>query len=108
MSNSDRSTFTDDGIAAIRESFRRDRVAQVTDAHDKSIWLVDISAQVGMPAILVAYEGAGAVRFTFDRPINRFRLLSAGFPGRVVDVLVELVSRVFAATDGKQGESPIQ
>ena len=81
-------------IMALRRQFNRERKLKLDFPGGKSLWIVDVTEQCSGPTVLVAYEGGGVIRFEFDRPLNLFRLYSAGFAGgvaiRVLDALTDL------------------
>lgn len=83
---------------ALRRQFKEQRMLRLDVAQGKSLWIVDVSKTCDGPTILVTYEGGGVIRFTFDRPLNLFRLYSAGFPGGLASSVLELLTSLFPAT----------
>lgn len=79
---------------ALRREFNHKRKLKLDVTRDKALWILDVSDACGDPTVLVVYEGGGVIRFPFDRPLNLFRLYSAGFSGglamHVLDVLTGL------------------
>lgn len=69
--------------------------AMVADTNGRRLLLTSTEL-LGLPGnqILLAYEGKGVIFFELDRPLNRFRLLSHGFPEKVADSICSLVNAV--------------
>lgn len=87
--------------------------AHVQD-QDGNYMVITASAVVGVPGnrFLLAYENKGAILFDTSRPMNQFRLASAGFSLRIAPVLADTLNRLFAAVtevigDTENGLDPI-
>ena len=80
---------------ALRRQFKEQRMLQLGVGSGKFLWIVDVTQKCASPTVLVAYEGGGVIRFEFDRPLNLFRLYSAGFPGGLAGSVLELLDNLF-------------
>lgn len=82
-------------ISALRAEFNETRRLRLDTPNGRSLWIVDVTAQCHEPAVLIAYEGGGAMRFEFDRPLNAYRLVSSGFSGGIAHLVNDLLNALF-------------
>lgn len=80
----------------LRESLADVGGLTLQDESGRSLYIV-LNRNLGIEkkGALVAYEGRGSMFFEMDRPLNKFRLLKAGFPAGTADIVSGLVNTVF-------------
>lgn len=96
-------------VEELRRTFRATGSAKLVDPAGRRIYLVDTRLLGETPAeLLLAYEGQGSIVFSLDRPMNAFRLVSAGFSMRVAPQVAEIVNALCwaAPTGAKALSSP--
>jgi hypothetical protein len=87
-----------DPLDALAQQFTDTGMAMMTDAKERRLFIINIAVRLGKPAVLLAYEGYGSAVYEFDRPLNAFRLISAGFPAEAAGQVAALLAKLFPAT----------
>ena len=88
-------------VTDLRERLQKNGSAYFLDTKGNRIYLIHTQAlQLDFEGVLIAYEGHGAFTFDLDRPLNSFRLISAGFPMQIAEELASLVNRVTRVASG--------
>lgn len=77
----------------------------VTDSDGNRMVIVH-SAVVGIPGnqFILAYENKGTIFFDTSRPMNHFRLTTAGFSLRVAPTIADIVNRLLTAVANHLGD----
>lgn len=87
--------FTEDVTHDMRETLLKHGYAYMCDINGKRLYFVHTKLlRLDFTGLLVAYEGYGAFTYDMDRPVNAFRLVSAGFPLQVAGGLAYLINRL--------------
>lgn len=81
--------FTQETIDEVRRQLREDGKAIVPTAHDRRVFLIPLS---WTSELIVAYENGGCFVYNFDRPVNEFRLIKAGFTVTVAKAVSQLLT----------------
>lgn len=86
----------DDMIRELRQSLQERGSAVLTDSAGRVVALVNagLLGIKGRGRLMVAYEGKGCFFFDGDRPLNQFRLVSAGFGTDVAGFTANLINAV--------------
>lgn len=75
----------------------------IKDGSGRRLLLTSTSLlQIPGDDIILAYEGRGVIFFQLDRPMNRFRLLSHGFPDKVAGDIADMVNLIISALAKKR------
>jgi hypothetical protein len=103
----------DEDMKDLAEQLADDGVVTLTDEKGNRMVLA-YAAKIGMRSkeFMLAYEKAGVIFFTSERPMNKFRLVDAGFSLLLAPALADMVNRLFAAVkvvvdDRNAGQVPI-
>ena len=79
----------------LREKLMSQGFAVMQDTQGRSLHLIHTrKINLSFDGVLIAYEGVGAYTFDRDRPLNAFRLVSAGFPMAEAQIVARLVNDV--------------
>jgi hypothetical protein len=90
-------------ILSVRQGLQNEGIAAFLDPQGRLVTIASTQALGidGPTRMMIAYEGKGCGVFDGDRPLNKFRLVSAGFSGDVAGVLAETIN--FIVTGERAG-----
>lgn len=87
--------FDYSAIADIRKDLQSHGYVTLADLSGRALHLINTGLFGGDGrGLLLAYEGWGAFTFDAQRPLNAFRLVSAGFPLTQAGVIADLVNQI--------------
>lgn len=92
-------------IHQMRASLRSEGAASFTDAGGRTVVLA-LSGLLGVKGkgrLVIAYEGRGCMFFDGQRPLNSYRLLSAGFSSDVAAYVADIVNKI--VFEGSTGDT---
>lgn len=99
--------LSDEEISALKLTLLEQGCVWSTDKSGDRLFFVHSRLMPGMPnGVLISYEGKGSFFFGLDRPLNRFRLISAGFPLNVAPWLADLVNRLTGFANPNRPDGP--
>ena len=82
-------------INELRERLEEHGAAMVIDGAGRRLYLINARmVQLPHEGLIVAYEGFGTFTFDMVRPVNKYRLVSAGFDLGVSEYVADLVNRI--------------
>ena len=87
--------FNLDAVEILKDSLQERGTALLTDINGSRLTLISNKVLgITNPCILISYEGYGSFYYEFDRPLNAFRLISAGFSLRVAQEVSDLINKL--------------
>jgi hypothetical protein len=103
--------LSETGIKNLRQDLVQAGIAAFQDPQGRLVTIASTQALgvAGPARMMIAYEGKGCAVFDGDRPLNKFRLVSAGFSGDVASILAETVNAIVigAEAGGEQAKALI-
>lgn len=96
----------EEGIASLKAKLQDQGSVSASDKKGNRLHFIETEILSDLPrGLLIVYEGIGAFLFTLDRPLNKFRLVKAGFPLHTASWLSDLVNHLTGFADGHNRRS---